>query len=71
VNSYIVLRALAAQEVLHEREISCRRATGKPAIHAQPFKLDHSSWAAHKRIHIPSIAKSALANNLKAVRKRK
>jgi hypothetical protein len=34
VNSYFVLRALAAQEMPHEREISCRRAAGEPDIHA-------------------------------------
>jgi hypothetical protein len=34
VNSYFVLRVLAAQEMPHEREISCRSAAGEPDIHA-------------------------------------
>ena len=34
MNSYFVLRVLAAQEMPHEREISCRSAAGEPDIHA-------------------------------------
>ncbi|MEP4962379.1 MAG: hypothetical protein ABJQ70_04705, partial [Roseobacter sp.] len=38
VNSHFVLHALAAQEMPQEREISCRRAAGRPAIHADRSK---------------------------------
>jgi hypothetical protein len=34
VNWIVALLALAAREMPHEREISCRRAAGEPAIHA-------------------------------------
>ena len=42
MNSYFVLRALAAQEMPHEREISCRCAAGEPDIHAD-FSEDERS----------------------------
>jgi hypothetical protein len=43
VNSYFVLRALAAREMPHEREVQCRRAAGEPAIHADRSKHQRSN----------------------------
>jgi hypothetical protein len=43
VNSYFVLRALAAHEMPHEREISCRRASGEPDIHADSSEDQRSN----------------------------
>ena len=43
MNSYFVLRALAAQEMPHEREISCRRAAGEPDIHADCSEDERSN----------------------------
>lgn len=56
MNSYLVLRALAAREMPHERELSCRRAAGKPAIHAD---CNEDIPLKHKFLHRRNIAAKA------------
>ncbi|MFT5631678.1 MAG: hypothetical protein ACI9HB_002859 [Gammaproteobacteria bacterium] len=43
VNSYFVLPVLAAQEMPHEREISCRSAAGEPDIDADCSEDERSN----------------------------
>ena len=51
-----VLRTLAAQELPQEREISCRRAEGRPAIHVDRSKDRwsnlHTADKAFKRLSV-------------------
>ena len=53
MNSYFVLRALAAQEMPHEREISCRRAAGEPDIHADFSEDERSNSQFADRVSVP------------------
>ena len=50
MNSIFLLRALAAMEMPRERENTCRRAAGEPAIHADRSKDQRSNSQVAERL---------------------
>jgi hypothetical protein len=59
VNSYFVLPVLAAQEMPHEREISCRSAAGEPDIDADCSEDERSNSQFAERLCGNSVECSA------------